>query len=47
VDAELVKGDDGVFDVLADGRLVFSKHEQGRFPSDAEVLARLAEGAES
>jgi hypothetical protein len=38
-----VKGDEGVFDVFADGRLVFSKDEQGRFPrNDEEVLALLS-----
>lgn len=43
MEAELVKGDEGVFDVFADGHLVFSKHEQGRFPNDpGEVLARIA-----
>jgi hypothetical protein len=38
-----VKGDNGVFDVFADGRLVFSKDEKGRFPRDPEeVLALLS-----
>jgi len=27
--------------VIADGRLVFSKAETGRFPDDGEVLALL------
>jgi hypothetical protein len=27
--------------VIADGRLVFSKQQQGRFPEDDEVLAAL------
>jgi len=27
--------------VLADGRLVFSKQDKGRFPEDGEVLALL------
>jgi hypothetical protein len=30
-----------VFDVVVDGRLVFSKRQTGRFPTDAEVLAKL------
>ena len=43
-----MKGDDGVFDVFADGQLVFSKDEQGRFPKSAgEVLALIASGAQS
>ena len=39
--AELVRGDAGVFVVVVDGRRVFSKHEAGRFPTDAEVLAAI------
>lgn len=41
VESQLVKGDDGVFDVVADGRLVFSKHREGRFPEEQEVLEAL------
>jgi selT/selW/selH-like putative selenoprotein len=37
----LVKGDNGIFDVVADGKLVFSKHAEGRFPEDAEILEAL------
>jgi len=37
----LIAGSGGIFDVKVDGRLVFSKHETGRFPDDAEVLAAL------
>ena len=41
VDAALVKGSDGVFDVAADGRIVFSKHEAGRFPGHDEIIAAI------
>lgn len=37
----LVRGDNGVFDVRADGVLVFSKKRAGRFPTEAEVLRAL------
>ena len=40
-DAEAAPGAKGQFDVSADGRLVFSKDERGRFPEDGEVLAAL------
>jgi len=30
-----------VFDVVADGRLVFSKHAAGRFPEEAEIVEAL------
>jgi selT/selW/selH-like putative selenoprotein len=38
-----VKGHNGVFDVTVDGKLLFSKNRDGRFPADNEVLARLKE----
>jgi selT/selW/selH-like putative selenoprotein len=38
---ELVKGDDGIFDVRVDGALIFSKKKTGRFPTEQEVLAAL------
>jgi selT/selW/selH-like putative selenoprotein len=41
VEPELVKGDGGIFDVVADGELVFSKHERGRFPEEGEVVEAL------
>jgi selenoprotein W-related protein len=39
--AKLIPGSSGIFDVKADGKLVFSKHEVGRFPEDREVLEAL------
>jgi selenoprotein W-related protein len=41
VQAELIEGSGGVFDVTADGKLVYSKHQTGRFPDNAEVLRAL------
>jgi len=41
IDAKLVPGSKGVFDVSVDGRVIFSKKEVGRFPEDDEVLRRL------
>jgi selT/selW/selH-like putative selenoprotein len=38
----LVKGKGGIFDVEANGKLVFSKFEKSRFPEPAEVLDLLA-----
>ena len=39
--AELIKGSGGVFDVAADGALIYSKHRTGRFPENAEVVQAL------
>ncbi len=38
---ELIEGTNGVFDVVADGGLVFSKHQEGRFPETDEILDAL------
>ena len=41
IEAELVEGGRGVFDVTVDGTLVFSKHEEGRFPDEAAVVETI------
>jgi predicted Rdx family selenoprotein len=41
LDSRLIKGDNGIFDVIADGEMLFSKHEAGRFPEHDEILERL------
>ena len=41
VDPELIKGDSGVFDIVVDGKLIYSKDETGRFPEHDEVLSQL------
>jgi selenoprotein W-related protein len=41
VEPQLIKGADGVFDVVANGKLIFSKHEAGRFPEESEILEAL------
>ena len=37
----LVRGERGVFDVLVDDKVIFSKHVEGRFPSEAEILEAI------
>ncbi len=39
-----VSGEKSQFDVVADGELVFSKADAGRFPEEDEVLRLLAPG---
>ena len=41
IESKLIRGTDGVFDVVADGSVVFSKHRAGRFPSHDEIIAAL------
>ena len=43
VHVELVKGDNGVFEVEHDGKLVFSKASKHRFPAYQEVPMLLLE----
>ncbi|TMM03788.1 MAG: hypothetical protein E6G02_09185 [Actinobacteria bacterium] len=40
-DAEAIEGAKSQYDVIADGRLVFSKQAEGRFPEDDEILSAL------
>jgi selenoprotein W-related protein len=42
-DVELIQSKGGIFDVQADGKLIFSKHEQGRFPEHTEVIDAINE----
>ena len=37
-------GSGGVFDVTVDGKLVYSKHQTGRFPNPGEVLELIKGG---
>jgi selT/selW/selH-like putative selenoprotein len=41
VEATLVAGSGGEFEITLDGRLVFSKRQEGRFPDPEEVLAHI------
>lgn len=39
--SELVQGDRGIFDVAVDGKLIFSKYKEGRFPENSEIIDML------
>jgi selT/selW/selH-like putative selenoprotein len=41
VEAKLIKSGGGVFEVVADGRLIFSKKKEHRFPEHQEILEKL------
>lgn len=41
VESKLVPGHDGVFDVIVDDKLLFSKSKVGRFPEPGEVPDKL------
>jgi len=41
-EASAVSGEKSQFDVVADGRLVFSKQREGRFPEHDEIIQSLS-----
>jgi selT/selW/selH-like putative selenoprotein len=41
IESELIRGDNGIFDVVVDGELVFSKGATGRFPLEDEIIELL------
>ena len=41
VEAALVTGLFGIFDIIADGKVVFSKYETGRLPNYGEISRKL------
>ncbi len=41
IEPELIEGGNGIFDVVADGKMIFSKYKEGRFPNDEEVIDHL------
>jgi selT/selW/selH-like putative selenoprotein len=45
VDAAIIKGSHGIFDVKVEGKTVYSKDETGRFPEPGEVSALIKEKA--
>lgn len=42
VDPELIPKGGGIFDVVVDGKLIYSKFETGSFPDEAKLVADLA-----
>ena len=43
--ATLVVGGGGIFDVVVDGDKIYSKHETGSFPEDDAIVQMLRERA--
>ncbi len=43
IESQLVRGSGGIFDVSVDNKRIFSKKEEGRFPSEKEIIDRLRE----
>jgi selT/selW/selH-like putative selenoprotein len=43
MESELVRGSGGIFVVSVDGRKIFSKIDEGRFPTEREIVEQLRE----
>ena len=41
VDSKVVRGSGGIFDVSVDDKRIFSKHDEGRFPTEKEIIDKL------
>ena len=41
VTPEMIRSSGGAFEVTKDGKLIYSKHKEGRFPEHDEVLSQL------
>ena len=41
VDSQLVRGGGGIFDVTVDNKRIFSKKDEGRFPTEKEIVDQL------
>lgn len=43
IDSTIVKGSGGQFEVSLDGKPIFSKKKEGRFPTHSEILEQIPE----
>jgi len=41
IDSQVVRGSGGIFDVSVENKRIFSKHEEGRFPTEKEIIDKL------
>jgi len=41
VTPKLIEGGGGIFDVVVDGNLIYSKHKTGRFPTNEEIVDQV------
>ena len=41
VEPKLVRGSSGAFNVIVGNQKIFSKHDEGRFPQESEIIEKL------
>jgi len=42
VETELIRSSGGVYEVVVDGKLLYSKKASGEFPDEEQLLAQMA-----
>jgi selenoprotein W-related protein len=45
LESKLVRGSGGIFEVSVDDEPIFSKKDEGRFPTEKEIVDKLRERA--
>ena len=43
LEADILPGKGGMFDVIVDGKLIFSKYTEDRFPETGEITVKIRE----
>jgi len=41
ISSELIPGSNGVYDVIMDEKIIFSKHQTKRFPDNDEIITLI------
>ena len=41
IESQLIRGKGGVFNVIVQNQKIFSKHDEGRFPTEKEILDKV------
>jgi len=41
IDTTLIRGKGGIFNVIVQNQKIFSKHDEGRFPTENEILDKV------
>ncbi|MEW6599343.1 MAG: Rdx family protein [Nitrospirota bacterium] len=43
IEAKLIEGSSGIFDIAVDGKLIYSKQKTGVFPDESEIIKIINE----
>jgi len=43
ISTKLTPGSNGIYDIVVDGKTIFSKHQEKRFPDNEEIIKLIKE----